>query len=722
MTLIVNGEKIDPKLIEQEITTMRPQYVETFRDQSREDQDKQLQEWAKENVIEKILIRQTAMIDPEPVSPLIIHSEYDKLVNEQGGEEAFLKQAGLTVEDINKVKLDIESRIRIERLMKRLNDEAGEVTEKESRVFYDQNKEQYQIPEQIRAAHIVVHTDSQTSVAQAKEKIIDAKQKLKNGRSFEDLANETSDCPGDGGDLGYFPRGHMVQKFEDVVFSMQPNQISDAFQTEFGFHIAKVYDKKPENLAHFDQVKDKIIQHLTNEKQVKTLENFIDVLREAADIQETKDTEIIESPFPILNQIQSKRVKPINSILVKPAGPDCNLDCTYCFYLQKSELFPEHNVHRMSEEVLEEMIRQVMTDGDRHITFGWQGGEPTLMGLPFFKQAIEFQNKYGNGQTVGNGLQTNGLLIDRDWTDFLKENHFLVGLSLDGPQHIHDHYRRKKGGQGSWEKVVQASELMVNGGVAVNALTVVNDYSVQYPKEIYEFHKSLGLMHHQYIPCVETDPLNPEKAASYSVSPEDYGNFLCTLFDLWTADFKDGQPATSIRYFDSVFHNYVGMPAPECTLMQECGVYIVVEHNGEVYSCDFFVEPEWKLGNIMSGKTKDMLNSDRQQQFGEMKFELPRKCKECQWLKYCWGGCTKDRIRDPQDKGLSHFCESYLQFFDHADSRMREFADRWKQHNNSEVASKKTFSVEDRNSPKIGRNEPCPCGSGKKYKKCCGMY
>ena len=187
-------------------------------------------------------------------------------------------------------------------------------------------------------------------------------------------------------------------------------------------------------------------------------------------------------------------------------------------------------------------------------------------------------------------------------------------------------------------------------------------------------------------------------------------------------DFKEGKPTTSIRYFDSVFHNYVGMTSPECTLMQECGVYVVIEHNGNVYCCDFFVEPDWYLGNVLDEKIKDMLNSGQQQKFGKMKSELLQKCQECQWLKYCWGGCTKDRIRDPQDKNLSHFCESYLQFFEHADSQMHHLAGRWNHENDSILPGSSEKSVEKSKSRKTGRNEPCPCGSGKKYKKCCGYH
>mgnify|MGYP000880636602 FL=1 len=377
-------------------------------------------------------------------------------------------------------------------------------------------------------------------------------------------------------------------------------------------------------------------------------------------------------------RLKTKIFKPLSSVLIKPAGPDCNLDCDYCFYLEKASLFEGSPRHRMSIDTLEETIKQVMQQSGAYVTFGWQGGEPTLMGLDFFKKVIEFQKKYGDGKTIGNGLQTNGILIDNDWAKFLSEYNFLIGLSIDGPEDIHDHYRKTKSQKGSWKKVLSTSKRLLEHGVEVNALTVVNDYSVKYPEEIYNFHKSIGLTYQQYIPCVERDISDPSLLAKYSVEPKQFGEFLCKLFDLWINDFNGEIPSTSIRYFDSVFYNYVGMPAPECTLLSECGNYVVIEHTGDVYSCDFFVEPSWHLGNLHENRIIDMLNSDRQNEFGKMKSTLPQKCKSCDYLKYCWGGCTKDRINSNDPNKVSHFCESYLMFFEHADSKMKALSDNWK--------------------------------------------
>ena len=416
-----------------------------------------------------------------------------------------------------------------------------------------------------------------------------------------------------------------------------------------------------------------------------------------------------------------KTRKKLDSILIKPAGPDCNMFCSYCFYLEKSSLFPDVKVHRMSEEVLEEMVKQVMARGEQQVSFSWQGGEPTLMGLPFFEKAVEFEKRYGRGHSVGNGLQTNGILIDAAWAKILKKYSFLVGLSLDGPEHVHDHYRFLQNRKGSWSLVVDKAKLLLDSDVEVNSLTVLNDYSVQFPEEIYGFHKSLGLNYMQFIPCVETNPKDPTRAASFSVPAREYGEFLCKLFDLWQADFKENTPTTSIRFFDSVFFSYAGFSPPECTLLGECGVYVVVEYNGDVYSCDFFVEPEWKLGNVMDNDLFHMLNSQKQKKFGRMKAELPDDCRKCQWLHYCRGGCTKDRIRDPQDQGLNHFCQSYKMFFEHADNRLKKMAEDWKRKQTLDSPTQFTNAWRNLESNrKTGRNEPCPCGSGLKYKKCCG--
>ena len=373
----------------------------------------------------------------------------------------------------------------------------------------------------------------------------------------------------------------------------------------------------------------------------------------------------------------AQKHRPLTSVLVKPSGPDCNLDCTYCFYLSKDQLFPETKTHPMSDAIQEEMIRQVMQQSGDAVSIGWQGGEPALMGLDFYKRAIDLEMKYGHGQSVGNGFQTNGTLLDHDWARFFKKYDWLIGLSLDGPEHIHDRYRMNKGHQKTWRIVEDKAKMLLDEGVAVNAMCCITDYSSDKAEELYNYYKSLGLTWMQFIPIVETDPNDPSKAAPFSLDAEKYGQFLVTLFDLWLADFKDGKPTTSIRHFESVFHAYVGLEAPECALMKECGAYVVIENNGNVYSCDFFVENRHRLGNIRHDKIINMLNSKKQDDFGKAKAIVPRKCKVCPYYSKCFGGCTKDRIKDPNDNHQPRFCAGYTRFFEHADQELRNIASQW---------------------------------------------
>jgi uncharacterized protein len=333
----------------------------------------------------------------------------------------------------------------------------------------------------------------------------------------------------------------------------------------------------------------------------------------------------------------------------------------------------------MSETLLKKTIKQAMTCGLAEISFGWQGGEPTLMGLPFFKSVVTFQQQFGDNQVVGNGLQTNGILIDREWARFLGKYRFLVGLSLDGPKHIHDKYRRLKGGKGTWSGVVGRAKMLLDSGVAVNALTVVNDYSVQFPEDIYHFHKSTGLNHMQFIPCVDRHPQRPSQLASFSINPQKYGSFLIRLFDLWRSDFKDQEPTTFIRLFDSLFFTYVGMELPDCHMSEGCGNYVVVEHNGDVFSCDFHVESAWYLGNIQNNTLVNMLQSPKQEEFGNLKKVLPYSCQTCPWLSKCYGGCPRERGFNGDLRNV--LCQSLKQFFTHADPHYKSMAREWEKRN-----------------------------------------
>lgn len=332
----------------------------------------------------------------------------------------------------------------------------------------------------------------------------------------------------------------------------------------------------------------------------------------------------------------------------------------------------------MSEKIMHDTIRQVMDSDNQIVNFSWQGGEPSLLGISFFEKAVSYQQLYRKpGQAVINGFQTNGLLINHEWGRFFSDNKFLVGLSLDGPQHIHDRYRRLKGGQPGWDRVCQARDVLSENNVAVNVLSVVNDYSVGFPEEIYDFLKANKLIHMQFIPCLEFEAEDRDRIAPYSVKSRDYGEFLCRLFDKWLDDFSNGLPTTFIGFFDSVLHTYIGEHPPECTLLEECGLYIVVEFNGNVYSCDFFVDEENYLGNIEDDKLNNLLNSEKHYLFGEEKRKLPEECLSCPWLIHCRGGCPKDRIVNSTNQKASYFCESFKMFFNHADPTLKKIADRW---------------------------------------------
>jgi len=422
---------------------------------------------------------------------------------------------------------------------------------------------------------------------------------------------------------------------------------------------------------------------------------------------------------------------PLNQLLIKPAGADCNLCCSYCFYLEKGALYPHQRSHRMSHDVLREMVRQMMSSGQTQLGFSWQGGEPTLCGLDFFRRAVQYQQQFGrSGQTVANSLQTNGILLSEDWAKFFAEYKFLVGLSLDGPRDIHDYYRRSSDGRDSYPYAIRASQTMNRHGVEFNILAVVNQLTARNAARIYQHFRELGFNYMQFIPCIERDP-QTGGPAPFSVSPEAYGDFLCALFDEWMKDFRDGWPTVSERMFDSLMHTYVGMPAPMCIFMEECGDYVVVEHTGDVYSCDFYVEPLCYLGNVLERDLALLAASEKQIAFGKRKRQRPEECESCRWLPHCYGGCLKDRFTIPATEGRDYFCSAYKQFFTHSEPTFLELRDRYFARIEAEQTAEQRLREQEMaalrvvqekaaaDQQPIGRNDPCPCGSGKKFKKCC---
>jgi uncharacterized protein len=313
------------------------------------------------------------------------------------------------------------------------------------------------------------------------------------------------------------------------------------------------------------------------------------------------------------------------------------------------------------------MIRQIFLYGGEQPAFAYQGGEPTLMGLDWFRRAVELQQRFGKpGQTVCNSIQTNGLLIDDAWAAFLAQYRFLVGLSIDGPPHVHDRYRRDLGGGATHERALRAARLMNDYGVAYNVLAVANAYSSAHAREIYRYFRANGWDYMQFIPAVEFDAATGA-LAEFSVRPEDYGRFMCEIFDEWVKDFRDGRPTVSVRLFDSLLALYCNQSPPACTFRRSCGIYVVIEWNGDVYACDFFVEPRWRLGNLMGQSLRAMLEGARQREFGALKTRLPAECKQCRWLSLCFGGCTKDRMRSgkPGEMGRDYLCEAGKTIFEH---------------------------------------------------------
>lgn len=377
-------------------------------------------------------------------------------------------------------------------------------------------------------------------------------------------------------------------------------------------------------------------------------------------------------------------------MLAKPSGPICNLDCHYCFYTEKEALFSGKNHFRMSDEALEGFIRQYIQSQDaQEIPFVWQGGEPTLMGLAFYKRVIELQKKYRKGKRVTNSLQTNGTLLNEEWCQFLAKHDFLVGLSLDGPEHIHDRYRVDRGGQPTFHKVLHALRLLKKYKVNFNVLVCVTKASSEYPLEIYRFFKEEGVEFIQFIPIVERMANNQAKELGlrhatpismteeevqltpWTVNPEKYGDFLIAIFDEWV---RNDVGIVNVMNFESSLVAWMGLPATVCIFSETCGKAAIIEHNGDVYSCDHYMYPEYKLGNVQSQTFKEMIDSPQQYRFGQAKkTNLPKYCKNCEVKFACNGECPKHRFLTTPDgeQGLNYLCDGYKKYFLHIHKYMK---------------------------------------------------
>lgn len=401
------------------------------------------------------------------------------------------------------------------------------------------------------------------------------------------------------------------------------------------------------------------------------------------------------------------------SLLIKPASADCNLNCEYCFYLPKSALYPGASVHRMSDDTLEKLISSYMKTRQDCYSFGWQGGEPTLMGAEFFSKVVEYQKKHGrSGVAVSNGLQTNGTLINDEMAALFAEYKFLLGVSLDGPEALHDKFRKDKGGAPTHAKVLKGISILKNHKVDFNILTLVSKANADNAAEVYRYLVENGFLHHQYIPCVEATP--DGAPMPYSISGREWGSFMIGIFDEWV---KSDVRKVSVRLFDCILLALVNDSPGICQFMDSCDSYFVMEHNGDVYPCDFFVAEENRLGNVNEDDWKSMKESSQYKSFARRKKLMNSNCGDCEWKWICQGDCPKHRIgagvQSPES--LSALCEGWKIFFSHSMDKFKELA--------NEISLERKINsrkiIASGSAPTPGRNDLCVCGSGKKYKNCC---
>lgn len=365
-------------------------------------------------------------------------------------------------------------------------------------------------------------------------------------------------------------------------------------------------------------------------------------------------------------------------VLAKPVGASCNLRCKYCYYLEKSHLYRNAPARVMSDELLERFVQEyIQAQTMSQVLFTWHGGEPLMRPLSFYRKAVALQERYAFGRQIDNTIQTNGTLLTDEWCEFFKEHNWLVGISIDGPQEFHDEYRRTASDKPSWQKVMRGIRLLRKHGVEWNAMAVVNDFNAGYPLEFYHFFKEMGAKYIQFAPVVERMAAHSDgrhlatlvdqecPVADFSVSPAQWGDFLCAIFDEWV---RHDVGQTYVEIFDCTLANWVGERPGICVYAKECGHAGVMEFNGDVYSCDHFVFPEYKLGNIRDKTLVEMLYGEQQRQFSSLKHaSLPKQCKECEWEFACHGECPKNRFVNDRygNPGLNYLCSGYRHFYEH---------------------------------------------------------
>jgi uncharacterized protein len=401
-------------------------------------------------------------------------------------------------------------------------------------------------------------------------------------------------------------------------------------------------------------------------------------------------------------------------VFAKPAGAICNMSCHYCYYLEKEQLYPKGEPFRMPDDLLEEYIVQhIEASPGEVISFSWHGGEPTILGIDYFRKIVALERKHApTGRRIANGMQTNGILIDEEWCRFFAAEGFGVGLSLDGPQEMHDRYRVTRGQRSTHKLSMRAFKLLERHKIPCDILCVVHNQNVQHPTRVYRFFKEIGAQYVGFLPVVEPKPGAETGVSPHTVPAEAFGTFLCTIFDEWV---RRDIGRITVQVFEEAARPARGLEHSLCIFRETCGEIPVIEHNGDFYCCDHFVDEEHRLGNIRQTPLVDLLESPAQRAFGQAKRDaLPRYCQVCEVLPQCNGGCPKDRfILTPEgEPGLNYLCAGLKRFFMHSLPYLQP-ASSWGTGQHRERPSKpEPF-------PDAGRNDPCPCGSGRKYKKCC---